>query len=52
MSPTGFSIFKKVILSFATTTTFISSFRYISFTGLRPLAGSGRLQKGFLEYYP
>jgi hypothetical protein len=36
---TGFSIFRRVVLSFTTTTKSISSSRYISFTGLRPLAG-------------
>jgi hypothetical protein len=32
---TGFSIFRKAVLSFMTTTESISSFRYIFFTGLR-----------------
>jgi hypothetical protein len=48
---TGVSTCKGVILGFIIVKEFTGFCRLIYCTGSRPLAGWGRLQKGFKQYY-
>jgi hypothetical protein len=49
---TGLKIFRRAVLSLTITTKSINSFRYIYFTGLKPLAGWEMLLRGFWQYAP